>query len=179
MSVSYYQSHILRYIQVSRNALRNTHSCPVVVSVHLQAAPLSLSARTLLGTTVLLLSLSGSKPILLIKTSRRTKESVVSGVKLKLRSKQALHFLVALRALSFFYSYNFRGFQENPPNSTQSLSLRHLSFFKGLNRAFDNGLLGFEDDSLLAFMQVSHSSRHVACSALLRALRLPIMPEGV
>ena len=173
MSLHYYQSHVTRYLQASRLSLKNPHKCPVIVSIHIQAAPAALSTRTLLGTSVLLLALTGAKPTLLIKTSRRTKESFVSGTKIKVRGKEALDFLVSLRSTAFYYSFNFRGFLVNSPNPTQSLTLKHLSYLRSLNRAFDTGILGFEDDGLSAFLQISHSNGE-GCSTLLRAARLPM-----
>jgi len=158
MSLHYYQSQITRYLQISRLFFKNIHKCPIIVSIHIQAAPTTLSTRTLLGTSVLLLSLTGSKPTLLIKTNRRTKESFVSGVKIRVRGKKAVKFLLSLRSISFYYSFNFRGFLINPPNPTQSLTLKHLSYFRGLNRAFDTGILGFEDENLSTFLQISHNN---------------------
>ena len=173
MSLHYHQTHVIQYLQTSRLLLKNPHRCPKIVSINIQAAPTALSTRTLLGTSVLLLALTGSKPTLLIKTSRRTKESFVSGTKIRVRGKKALYFLLALRSTAFYYSFNFRGFLVNPPNPTQSLTLSHLSYFRSLNRAFDTGILGFEDDGLSAFLQISHSNNE-GCSTLLRAARLPI-----
>ena len=59
----------------------------------------------------------------------------------------------------FFEAANFRGFQISPkPNKTLNLNLKHLSFYYGTHRAFDGELLGFNDSSLQASLQISFST---------------------
>ena len=66
---------------------------------------------------------------------------------------------MVLNNLVFFESANFRGFKvSSKPNKTLNLNLKHLSFYYGTTRAFDGELLGFNDSSLQASLQISFAT---------------------
>jgi hypothetical protein len=134
---------------------------------------MSLDQSRLLRTTSLLIALSGRHPRQLIKQSRRSKERYVSGAVVTLRGSYAVDFISSFGVLSLFYSANFRGFKQTLPNESSSLCPRHLSFFLGARRAFDTGLLGFEDNGLFCHIITSFSKPDYSGTCA-RGLRLPI-----
>ena len=173
MQCQSYQRYVLNSVHVSRQSVSNVHKCPQLTGVSFQISPLAQDQHRLLGVATLLGCLSGRSPSQLFKVSRRSKERLLCGARVTLRKAEALNAISALRTLSFYYSVNFRGFNQTTPNKSASLSPKHLGFFLGARRAFDTGLLGFEDSGLAAHIVFSFTSVD-AGSTTLRGLRAPV-----
>lgn len=177
MRLHRYQEYILRNLQVSKHYVPNVHECSVVSSTHLQISPLSTNRLALLNCAVSLIALTAARPIFLVKTSRRTKTASVSGARIRVRRTRALTSIDSLKVLSFYYAVNFRGFTKTPLNKTQNIALRHVGFSRQLFRAFDYGLMGFEDEDLQAFLQIYSKGICIGDSLIPRAFRLPMIDE--
>ena len=177
MRLHKYQEYILRNLQVSKHYVPNVHECSVVSSTHMQISPLSTNRLALLNCAISIIALTSARPVFLVKTSRRTKTTSVSGARIKMRGIRALTSIESLRVLSFYYAVNFRGFAKPPFNKTHNFSLRHIGFSRQLFRAFDSGLMGFEDEDLQAFLQIYSKGICIGDSITPRALRLPMIDE--
>jgi hypothetical protein len=168
-----YQSYILRSLLISKQKVNSIYYCPSIKSVSVQLAPIFLEKQRILGATALLLSLCGYSPRQLFKISQRFKEKKLSGSLITLRGIKAVNFLSKLKTFSFFYSSNFKGFKQPLPNKSVSFCPKHLSFFLGARRAFDTGLLGFEDNGLFCHVVITLSNQDDS-NIISRSLRLPI-----
>ena len=173
MHSSRYQSYILRSVVVSRQKLSGVHDCPSITGLNIQLSPMSIDQSRILGAASLLSILSGQSPCQLFKFSRRSKERKLSGGFVTLRGARALKAISSFKALSLFYSANFRGFKSTTPNKSSSFCPKHLSFFLGARRAFDTGLLGFEDNGIFCHFVISFSSPDYS-DTITRGLRLPV-----
>lgn len=85
----------------------------------------------------------------------------------------AIHTLSSLNTFVFYRTVNFRGFSKSPCNVTVGYRFSSLSFFSAASRAYDNGFLGFDDDSLDVFLNISVSVPYAA-PFILRGLRVPV-----
>lgn len=167
-----YQDYVLRSLAISRHKLASVHDCPCVKGVSIQLSPLSRDQFRLLGASALLTVLSGRSPCQLFRVNQRSNERLLCGGRVTLRNSKSLAALSSLRTLAFFYSANFRGFQRTSPNKSTSIRPRHLSFFLGARRAFDTGLLGFEDSGIIGHVVISLSNPD-ASDTLLRGFKIP------
>lgn len=151
--------YILRSLIVSKHTMENTHNINKIKSIHLQVSPVGTRKEALFFLAAFLCGLTGKYPSFLYNFNKRTKTSFIGGAKVTFNKKSCWPLLTVLNNLVFFESANFKGFQVSPkPNKTLSLNLKHLSFYYGTHRAFDGELLGFNDSSLKASLQMSFST---------------------
>jgi hypothetical protein len=151
--------YLLRALITSKYILENTYSINKVRSIHLQAALVGTRKECLYLLAAFVCGLTGKYPSFLYNFNKRTKQSFIGGVKVTLGKRFLWPFLMLLNNFVFFESANFRGFKVSPkPNKTLNLNLKHLSFYYGTHRAFDGELLGFNDSSLKASLQLSFST---------------------
>lgn len=172
MRLSIYHSHILKYLHVSRQRPKNAQACAKVEAVRLLAVPRQ-APRPLAASGALVSSISGATPACSYRYNKRYRRRFLAGAKVTLRRNGALSALFCMNTFLFYRSVNFRGFAKSPDNVTAGYQLGPLSFFRAASRAYDEGLLGFDDDSLDAFLSVSFSASGAA-PFFLRGLRVPV-----
>ena len=172
MHVFRYQEYVLRYLHISRQNVSNVNKCPKVVSVQIQVAPIVVNNTRLLSAFSFISSLTGKSPFRFFKKNRRTKEQYVAGGVIVLRGKHALNFLISLRVLAFYKALNFKGFRHTLPNKTVSFTLKHIGFYVGSLRAFDNNLMDLQKNTTFAHVNVLYSEPDLGLTVL-RSLGLP------
>jgi len=151
--------YILRSLIVSKYSLENSRYINKIKAIHLQVAPVGARKESLYFLAAFICGLAGKYPRFLYNYNKRTKQSFIGGAQITFGKRLLWPFLIVLNNLIFFESANFRGFKvSSKPNNTLNLNLKHLSFYYGTTRAFDGELLGFNDSSLKASLQISFST---------------------